>query len=409
MSKIFPIKTETACQLKWNFSSIYLPLLETASCHRVQRNKFDLETFDFHNTPEKLRDRNKMLAGHWPGHGCEHCKKIEDQGGTSDRMIHLDFEGFRAPIELDTDPKAVAVTPRIVEIYFSNNCNFKCVYCIPEFSSKINAEYKKFGPFTKNGVTIKDYVSIPEEMKQYTAQLFRWLEHNIYNLDRIQILGGEPFIQKETQQFIDFLQGKNLEHLEIVLFSNLSIESQNFYKIIDQLQKLRVKQINIVASIDTWESPAEYIRSGLQLSTFEKNFEYLLNNTDFILNINSALNVLGIPTLPALVNKINTWNKIRTVYWSLMKTGGYDYWNIGIFGPVIADLGYRQAIDIFETDQSPEKEKYKEYFYGIEKEIRSSKPNLELQLKLKTYLEELDRRRSTDYRIVFPEIAKLLS
>lgn len=408
MSKVFPIHTATACQLKWNFSTIYLPYLETASCHRVKSNTFDLDTFNFHNTPEKIRDRTKMLSGEWPGHGCEYCRDIEQSGGISDRMIHLDFEGFRAPKELDTNNIAVNVTPRIVEIYFSNNCNFKCVYCIPEFSSKINAENLKFGTFEKNGVKFKDHIDLPDQFDTYTDKLFEWLDKNIQDLDRLQILGGEPFIQKETQRLINFLQTKNVKHLELTVFSNLSIDNQKFFRLIQELQNLQLKQINIVASIDTWNRPAEYIRSGLNLTTFEKNFEYLLNNTNFVLNINSALNVLAIPSLPDLVKKINKWNNVRTVYWTLMKTGGYDYWNLGIFGPVVADLGYKQAIDLFNTDNSPEKEKYKEYFLGIDKELRQSIPNRELQIKLKTYLEELDRRRSTDYRSVFPEIAKLM-
>ena len=51
--KYFPIKTDTACQLKWSHSTVFLTTLSTASCHRVEHNKFDLETFDFHNTKEK--------------------------------------------------------------------------------------------------------------------------------------------------------------------------------------------------------------------------------------------------------------------------------------------------------------------------------------------------------------------
>ena len=140
--KIFPIKTATACQLKWSHSTVFLPSLKTASCHRVEQNYFDINTFDFHNTKEKLQARTEMLAGRWPGHGCEHCKNIEDSGGVSDRIVHLDFPGFRAPPELDHDLQAVNVTPRVLEIYFSNTCNLKCVYCVPQFSSQINQENK---------------------------------------------------------------------------------------------------------------------------------------------------------------------------------------------------------------------------------------------------------------------------
>ena len=71
MDKIFPIKTETACRLKWGWSTIYLSLGETASCHRCNRHEFDLDTFDFHNTEEKVKSREMMLEGKWPGQGCE--------------------------------------------------------------------------------------------------------------------------------------------------------------------------------------------------------------------------------------------------------------------------------------------------------------------------------------------------
>src|SRR6056300_1051051 len=108
--KIFPIKNDPACLLKWNHSTVFLPKLTTASCHRVTQHKFDLETFNFHNTPEKIKQREKMLAGEWPGEGCEHCKNVEDAGGTSDRIIHLDMPGFNPPKELESNPTATTVT-----------------------------------------------------------------------------------------------------------------------------------------------------------------------------------------------------------------------------------------------------------------------------------------------------------
>jgi len=409
--KVFPIKTATACQLKWSHSTVFLPTLTTSSCHRVQHNNFDLDTFDFHNTKEKLRDRSLMLEGKWPGHGCEHCRSIEEAGGTSDRMLHLDFPGISAPPELDHDLSAVNVTPRILEIYFSNTCNLKCVYCKSFFSSQINNENIKFGLFEKNGVRIRKYAA-PEEYSQATDKLFEWLDNNIHNLNKLLILGGEPFIQKETKRLLNFLSNKSLPNLDLVFFSNLTINHDNFKYQIDQINQLKEKsqlnQINLIGSIDCWGAEAEYVRNGVNLELFEKNFEYVLHNTNIVLNINSALGPLTIPSLPTLVEKINSWSKIRTVYWSLMKTGGHPYFHPTIFGPTLLDLGYRKAIDLFDPMGDPDKAGYKDYFEGIAKEIAQSKPDLELQKQLKTYLVELDRRRNTDYTVTFPSIAELL-
>ena len=82
----FPIRSKTACQSKWTWSTIYLNQLSTASCHRVNPIPFSLEEFDdFHNIPKKLEDRRLMIKGEWPTGGCEYFKDIEDAGGWSDR------------------------------------------------------------------------------------------------------------------------------------------------------------------------------------------------------------------------------------------------------------------------------------------------------------------------------------
>jgi organic radical activating enzyme len=412
IQKVFPIKTATACQLKWSHSTVFLTKLVTASCHRVEGNAFDLETFNFHNTPEKLQDRQLMLEGKWPGRGCEHCKNIEDAGGTSDRMLHLDFPGITAPPELDTDLTATNVTPRMLEIYFSNVCNLKCVYCQPMFSSQINNENKKFGEFSKNGFSLPGAQNIPENFDLASDKLFEWLDKNITSLHKLLILGGEPFIQKETHRLLDFIKTKTLPDLDLVIFSNLTIDHEKFKKYIDLLKQIKdvskLNQIQIVGSLDCWGEPAEYVRNGLDLSLYVKNFEYVLHNTDFILSINSALGPLTIPTMPDLVQQINHWSKTRTVYWSLMKTASAGHFHPTIFGPALLNRGYQQAIDLFDDLGDPDKANYKEYFKGIAMEIASSTPNLRQQVKLKTYLTELDRRRGTDYTKTFPTIAELL-
>ena len=410
--KKFPIVTETACQLKWNHSTVFLTNLKTASCHRVIQNSFDLEKFDFHNTPEKIRDRKLMLEGKWPGHGCEHCKATEDAGGISDRILHLDFPGFNPPPELDSDLTAVNVTPRILEIYFSNNCNLKCIYCVPHFSSQINEEGRKFGQFHNGNVYIQGYKRIPEEFAEATEGMFRWLDNNIQHLDKLMILGGEPFIQKETQRLIDFLKTKTLPNLNLVLFSNLTIDHDKFVQQIENLKQVKqtagLEQIQIIGSLDCWGAEAEYVRKNLDLELFKKNFEYVLHNTDFILNINSVLTTLTVPSMPNLARQINAWSRVRTVYWSMMKAGGSDYIHPHIFGPAVMDLGFQETLDVFDDLGDIEKRNYKEYFQGLAAEFRASEPNYSAQRDLKIYLTELDRRRGTDYRITFPTIANLL-
>ena len=64
--KYFPIKTKTACQLKWAWSTLYLNNGETKSCHRTGQSELTPENFlNFHNTLDTRRGEvlpNTLLA-----------------------------------------------------------------------------------------------------------------------------------------------------------------------------------------------------------------------------------------------------------------------------------------------------------------------------------------------------------
>jgi hypothetical protein len=122
-NKYFPIKTETACRLKWAWSSLYLNSGVTGSCHRASISNLTTENvFNFHNTERKLIDRQAMLDGKWPGHGCEYCRDTELAGGYSDRQYQIDIPGVY-PKELDIDPTKIQVEPVLLDVFFNNICN----------------------------------------------------------------------------------------------------------------------------------------------------------------------------------------------------------------------------------------------------------------------------------------------
>ena len=213
-NKYFPIKTETACQLKWTWSTIQLYDGATNSCHRVGSTLLNPETFNsFHNTPKKLSDRSLMLEGKWPTGGCEYCKNIEHAGGQSDRLFQLQIPNLTPP-ELDLHPDAIEVTPRILEIYLDNVCNMSCIYCWDGFSNRIHQENKKFGEFFKNGIVIKNQ-SVKHNHHEQLVQLFwQWMESNSTSLARFHVLGGEPFYQEQFETCLEFLETHHNPEME---------------------------------------------------------------------------------------------------------------------------------------------------------------------------------------------------
>ncbi len=418
--KPFPIRKGVACQLKWTHSTVYLTDGISASCHKAGFGNYLIQNneLNFHNIPNKLEDRRKMMRGEWPGNGCEHCKHIEQAGGESDRTIHLKMEGTTYPPELDKEPEAVEVTPRLLEVYWGNTCNQKCIYCASHYSSQIHQEEKRFGLFDKDGVTL-DYnrFRLNPNIERDTELLFKWFDKNLQKLHKIIVLGGEPFLQKETFRFIEMLENNSYPDLTLVFFSNHNVEHERFKGWIERLDKLqksgRLDKVQIFFSCDAFGPEGEYVRTGLDLQLALKNFEHILHKTNIEQGINSALTVTAVPGMPQMVDYINQCSKIKPIYWSMTKAANRDdknnpYLYPGIFGSKINDWGLVEAIDLFDvnTNGYPDtvKVNHKKFMQGNTIEFNSLLPDLVRMKQLKIYLKELDRRRNTDYTKIFPQI-----
>jgi hypothetical protein len=394
-NKIFPIHTATACQLKWNWSTIYLTTENTASCHRTNHHRFDTEKFDFHNTPKKLDDRQHMLNGEWPVNGCEYCQNIEISGGQSDRLTNLNFPGMHAPPELDADPAAITVTPRILEVYFDNTCNLKCVYCGPPFSSLWDAENIRAGlpAFNKS-----------KNIEQNKSKLFEWLKQNRQHLTVFNILGGEPLYQQELDQCLDLFEQYPAPELKLQIFTNLNATLPRLQRVVNRVKTLIdnecLREFEVTASLDCWGAPQEYVRYPLDLTIWEHNFEYLLAQPWINLIINSTVTPLTIKTLPDLLIKINAWSQTRKVYHYQNSVNGPEHLFIDMFGNIF-EKDFDLALTL-KPDSTPEEQSSKNYLLGIAKQSLSNIPNSNKIIQLFNFLNEIDRRRNTHWPTVFP-------
>lgn len=394
-NRVFPIKTATACQLKWTWSTIFLTIENTASCHRTDSHKFDTDNFNFHNTPSKLQDRQRMLDGLWPARGCNYCRDIEAAGGQSDRITNLDFPGIHAPVELDTDSSAVNVTPRMLEVYFDNTCNLKCLYCGPYFSSLWDAENIKHGQpaFNKS-----------PNIEQNKIKLFEWLKQNSKHLTVFNILGGEPLYQKELEQCLDLFEQYPAPELKLQIFTNLNARLSHVQKIVERVKTLLdqgcLREFEVTASLDCWGEPQEYVRYPLDLTVWQQNFEYLLSQHWINLIINSTITPLTIKTLPDLLTKINEWSKVRKVYHYQNSVNSPSYLFIDIFGSIFQQ-DFEAALAL-KPENTPEEIASKKYLQGISEQSAHKGPNIKEITKLFDFLNTMDQRRKTNWKHTFP-------
>lgn len=401
--KVFPIHTDTACQLKWNWSTIYLTDETTASCHRTNHHKFDTDIFDFHNTPSKIDDRKRMLEGKWPSKGCEYCQQIEAVGGQSDRITNLNMPGIHAPVELDVDATAVHVTPRILEVYFDNTCNLKCVYCGPGFSSLWDAENKKFGTFSSNGVTLLDNFNKSTNIDSNKQKIFNWLKTNGHYLTNFNILGGDALYQREFDQSLELFAQYPAPDLDLQIFTNLNTTTEKLKRVINQTRHLIdtgcIKNFTVTASLDCWGAPQEYARFPLNLEKWERNFLMLLEEPWIKLIIGSTITPLTVHTLDQLMERINHWRKQRPVYHYFNSVNSPSYMFIDMFGDLFKEDFARCLMLVGDE---PDQLQVKKYLQGIaDQSVAKGINKVEIH-KLETFLNEMDRRRNTNWKETFP-------
>ena len=403
MTKIFPISTETSCQLKWSWSTLYLNTGVTRSCHRTAESVLSPENFeDFHNTALKQSDRASMLNGQWPEHSCGYCRSIEQAGGVSDRIRQLSVP-YTVPPELEADPSAVVVSPTLLEVFFNNTCNMGCLYCFPEVSSVIDAENKKFGEFRQGGVHL---VQATNQYQTLVPLFWKWYETNFSTLSRLHVLGGEPFYQQEFNELLTMMEKTPSPNCELNIITNLKVSMPKLKSIVARFKSLlarkHLKRVDITCSIDCWGPQQEYVRWGMDMAQWEENFKFLCEQKWLTLNINQTISPLTIKTMPELLRRLAVWRETKKIgHWFSGVDPGPDFMKVNVLGGDIFADDFAEILSLMpERDQ--EDSASKAYMQGIIKQSASTGPDTEQIRDLLTYLDEKDRRRGTDWTQLFP-------
>ena len=312
----------TFCLAKWHHTTIYLQTGETHSCYHPAPHAIPLdEIIDnpsaIHNTSEKKLQRKEMLEGKKPA-GCQYCWNIESLGTGyfSDRhernaSIHTD-QRLKEIVDNNWD---YDINPEYIEISFGNECNFKCGYCHPKHSSSYYKEIEKFGPYNmvthhRNDI---DWFKIHknEEENPYVDAWWRWWPTVSKTLNILRITGGEPLLQNSTWRLLEDLEVNPLPNLELNINTNFGVKPILIERLADKVNSLlagnKIRSFKVFTSLDTWGPRAEYIRTGLDLEVWERNFDMYLTKTNQPITFMMTFNILTVTSFTSLLEKVLEW------------------------------------------------------------------------------------------------------
>lgn len=441
IKRIIPIMdavSPTFCLAKWHHVTMYLQSGETHSCYHPKPHKIPLaELADnpsaLHNTMHKKLERKEMLEGKKP-EGCQYCWNIEAMGKdyTSDRHIRNSsiFTEERHEKTI-SGPWDQNINPEYLEINFGNECNFKCGYCHPKYSTSFYNEIKKHGPVTTvdNHRCDIDWMNLyqREEENPYVDAFWKWWPELRKTLNIMRVTGGEPTMHKSTWQLLDEIDKDPMPWLELNINSNLGTKTGLVEKLAEKVTKLidgnKIQSFKLFTSLDTWGPRAEYIRTGLDLELWEKNFHTYLSNTNSPITFMITFNIFSVTTFKSLLEKMLEW---RTQY------GWYDHptnpqHRVRFDTPYLRDpIQYdmnilpkhefmpfmHEALNFMQENvddtasnkfTSLEYEKFKRVVDYMESTHYSEEKLIEGRRDFYNWFNELDERRDADMLAVFPE------
>ena len=438
IQKFIPIMNEispTFCLAKWHHTTIYLQTGETHSCyhpapHKIPLDEISIDPSALHNTKEKISQRAEMIAGEKP-FGCNYCWNIEALGENyisdrHERNASIFTEQRLGAIK--TNPLA-PVNPQYIEVSFGNECNFKCGYCHPKHSSAYYKEIKDHGPYTmvKNHRNDIDWFQIyEEETNPYVIAWWKWWPEVSKTLTILRITGGEPLLQSSTWKLLDDLLINPLPNLELNINTNFGVKPILIDRLVEKINNLIangcIKDFKIFTSMDTWGEPAEYIRTGLDLTVWERNLDTYLTKTQLPITFMITFNILTVTNFQSLLEKIlewrvkyngfeqNKWQRIRFDTPYLKEPLQYDM-NIlpkAEFMPymqnhldfILANLDDKNRSKFNDLEYA----KFERVVKYMESAIYTPEKLLEGKRDFFNWFREYDRRRGTDFVKTFPKL-----
>lgn len=406
----FPAHGNNACLLKWSQVTLSLWDNTSSSCHRNGMAQIPND-FDFHNSPKWQEHRKKMLDGKWPsdGWGCEHCRDQEAIGGTSDRMQWLsnDYNKRYVPQELKDNPFATKIKPTQVSMHFNNKCNLKCVYCGPQYSSAWVKEIEQHEP---ENPKIQHFKKLETTYKERLEKFYVWMEENYQSLKAFDLLGGEPFIQTETWDCVDWMIKHPNPECDIEIYSNMEVKPVLFKRGCEKLKELSktVNEVVFVISVDCFGPESEYIRFPHNWDVMEENINYLIYECpEIIPTMNWTVTNLSLKQTPALVRKVIEWNKHRNVSVNYNRCHDPHFFDPKIMPEGFYDDTLDELRELNQIMYGKDKGPYMDYVETIFKEITETPADYNAIKMLKWRLSELDKRRGTDWKKTFPWLTTL--
>lgn len=207
---------------------------------------------------------------------CETCYQEDEIGVNSKRKSVIDkfYKDNRHLVEEARGSNGfIKTTPVWWELRLSSLCNQACRMCIPQTSSKIREEFRKFTKELPQSLQSQTFTAVKDHLKygylgdniSFKNQLFK----NISDIKYIELHGGEPTVDNNLLDVLNkIVHSGHSRHIHIHVHTNLHNLKDQHIKLWNQF-----KSGWLGVSIDAYKEENEYIRYKSDWLRIEENLK----------------------------------------------------------------------------------------------------------------------------------------
>jgi molybdenum cofactor biosynthesis enzyme MoaA len=270
------------------------------------------------------------------------------------------------------------------DIKLSNVCNFACIMCSPQDSSRIyDLWYKtQTNQFVQEQIK-KDDKLFEKIIKVYGNDRTYKRFESIFNhpIKYLKFLGGEPLLDKNLLKMLNNLDPNKKSKITLHFVTN---GSQNLTEFADQLKDFA--NITFTVSLESVGEMQDYARKGSDWAEIEKNI-LTAKNQGIHISISTVIQAVTLPNIDQLL----TWVQKNDLSISFLPLTGFEYLDISVLPATIRqktinklnllsdDLNAKKLIDLIESylHHQEKYQKFLEYISWYEKDSVTKLQDLE--------------------------------
>lgn len=244
------------------------------------------------NSEETKKLRLDMLSD-TPNEMCKTCYKMEESSPNSYRNYSKDMFGkYFDDVVTQTwsDGSVDEFKMRMIDIRFSNICNFACRTCGSECSSQFAAEERKLG---KHDFIV---LHVDDGKGKVLEEVLEHLDH----ADMVYFAGGEPLITDEHYIILEEIIKRGRTDIKLRYNTNASNIHFKGRNLIDLWNKF--SHIEVACSIDHFGERAELIRHGTDWGVVESNLLQFRKMRQVLFSVSTVLSVFNYLTIHDFYN-----------------------------------------------------------------------------------------------------------